>query len=184
MNIRIAATLAALMVSATGASSTTASAATIFLEAVTVGENLQTYELESGNSLTLWRINNTRATTEVIDDLSELTAGLVAIDFLPFSVSPMLNAYNGPDPLNAGAAEFSAVSFAFTLPARTSRTFWVEWSGDWLIYSVVGTQQVVVPPTATVLGDPLTPIPVPAALPLLLGGLGALGLAARRRKAA
>lgn len=63
---------------------------------------------------------------------------------------------------------------------------WVEWGGGNLTFSngTGGTNGFGAGDAATLQGDPLAPVPVPAALPLLLAGLGALVAVKRRRKAA
>jgi hypothetical protein len=47
-----------------------------------------------------------------------------------------------------------------------------------------GTTNVLASSEIRVIVDPITPVPGPAALPLLVGGLGVLGLLSRRRRAA
>jgi hypothetical protein len=190
MDMRIPTLAAAVAISFSAAATTTASAATVVLDVSTVGGLEQTYELASGNFLSLWQIRNTDdvglGTADItVDNRDQLLAGFTALTtlFPGFPQGTILRLFNGADPVNDGAAEFSAVTFGFTVPQDTVRSFWIEWSGSSLMWFAPPRFEVVVG-RATIAGDPVTPIPVPAALPLLLAGLGALGLAARRRKAA
>jgi hypothetical protein len=181
MNIRIAATLAALTLSATSAS-----AATVGLQAVTIDGQVQTFLRSNGNLITLWEVVNTMGVGLGTADVDVTGESDVLSRFFPVGGS-VVALYNGTNPVNAGASEFDSITYGFTVapntPSRSS--IWVEWTGDLLLYlnpnfSVAGVSGDFI----TAGGDPVPVVPVPAALPLLLGALGALGMAARRRKTA
>jgi hypothetical protein len=181
MNIRIAATLAALMVSATGAS-----AATVGLQAVTIDGEVQTFLRSNGNLITLWEVVNTAGVGLGTGNVEVTQATDILSRFFVMGGS-VVELYNGTNPVNAGASEFSEITYSFIVPPNTTprSSIWVEWTGDLLLYlnpnfSVTGVSGDFI----TDDGDPVPVVPLPAGLPLLLAGLGAIGLAARRRKAA
>ena len=89
--------------------------------------------------------------------------------------------------MNPGAPEFSRVLWNFTIAdnALLRGALWIEWTGGRLTYQqpAAGRQASINSRRVTLQGDPVTVVPVPAAMPLLLVGLGALGVMARRRRA-
>jgi hypothetical protein len=83
--------------------------------------------------------------------------------------------------------EFSPLVFGFIIAdnALLRRSVWVEWTGGVIRYQQPnGRHARMNSKRVTRDGDPLSVVPVPAALPLLLAGVGVLGLLARRRRAA
>lgn len=179
MNMRIPALIAALVLSASGAS-----AATIGLQVVKIDSVPQTFQRENGNLITLWSFDNTTAVGLGTGDVTIAAESEITSRFLFGTVVAL---YNGTNPVNAGAAAFDPLTFSFVVPDDTvlPSSLWVEWTGDNLIYlNPDFTFAGVTSDFITSPGDPVSVIPVPAAMPLLLLGIGALGLAMRRRKPA
>jgi hypothetical protein len=179
MNMRIPALIAALVLSSSGAS-----AATIGLLPVTIDGVVQTFQRENGNLITLWSLDNTVSVGLGSGDVTITAANEITNRFL---LGTVVSLYNGANPINSGAVEFDPLTFSFVVPddAVLLSSLWVEWTGDNLLYlnpnqALNGvTSEFITSP-----GDPVPVIPVPAAMPLLLLGVGALGLTMRRRKAA
>jgi hypothetical protein len=175
MKMRIAA-LAALLTIATASAS---AAAVIGLQVVKDEDGIPTVASVPGGFLSLWTVTNREAVNP--------GAGAVTItgeaDFLAGfteGAGSITGFFNGPNPLNAGAAEFSALNYSILIAdnVRLENALWIRWTGGRLIYqNPNGVEETVNAAVVSV-------IPAPAALPLLLGALGALGFAARRRKAA
>lgn len=183
-------TLAALALAAGLAAP--AQAAVIGLQVEGGGSRI-VYELTNGDRLGLWGFDNREranpgAGAVTIGSFEELLAG--------FRGAGRIRAfYNGPNPVNPGAKEFDPLEFGFTIAdnARLSNSLWVRWSGGELTYVQPSKGTTSMGAAATRPGDPLaeraaaealTPVPVPAALPLFLAGLGILGLFARLRRTA
>lgn len=174
---------AALLAASLG---TPATAASIIGLQVEGGGTQQVYALNNGNFLGLWGFDNREAANPgagavTISSLEDIVAG-----FIP-SGDNIIAAYNGTNPINPGASEFDPLVYGFTVAddARLFDSLWIEWTGGGLVYqqpsrgtTSMSDRQI------TRAGDPFaTVVPVPAALPLLLAGLGALAFAARRRAA-
>ena len=175
MKMRIAA-LAALLTIATAS---TSAAAVIGLQVVRDEDGIPTVASVPGGFLSLWTVNNREAINP--------GAGAVTItgpaDFLAGfteGAGSITGFFNGPTPLNALAAEFSPLTYNILIGdnARLPNAIWIGWTGGRLIYeNPNGVEETVNAAVVSV-------IPAPAAMPLLLGALAALGFAARRRKAA
>jgi hypothetical protein len=177
--------LAAIAFAVAAALAAPAGASVIGLQ-VDRSEGRQVYALDNGNFLGLWRFNNRErinpsAGAVTISSAEDILAGFFR------GRDRIVGFYNGATPVNPGAAEFSPIVFGFTIDdnALLPQSLWIEWTGGVIRYRqpndrVAGMNSRRI----TRDGDPLAVVPTPAALPLLLAGLGALGFAARRRKAA
>lgn len=159
-------------------------AATIGL-AVEGGGSPQVYQLSNGNFLGLWGLDNReRANPGGAVTITTQAELLSAMN--PGSRNRVVAVYNGTNPVNSHAREFSPLVYDFTVgdEVRLSNALWIEWRGGNLVYRNPGRGGGNMGATATRTGDPfLVTTPLPGALPLLLAGFAALGLAARRRKA-
>jgi hypothetical protein len=185
MKIRIAALVLALaaMVSAPAAAATVNP---IIGLQVDRSNGLQVYALDNGNFLGLWRFNNREGINPGAGAVTISTADDILGGFFRGRDS-IVGFYNGAIPLNDGAAEFTPLVFGFVVSdnALLPQSLWIEWTGGAIRYRQPnGRAAGMNSRRVTLEGDPLAVVPTPAALPLLLAGLGALGLAARRRKAA
>ena len=165
-----------------------ASAAVIGLQAEGGGGPKPVYQLDNGNFLGLWGFDNREranpgAGAVTISMASDIISGFAG------GASRIVGLYNGATPVNDGASEFDPLTYSFTIAddARLFGSLWIEWTGGTLVFrQPAGSSTTSMAAVATLEGDPLavTPVPLPTALPLLLAGLGAFGLVARRRKAA
>lgn len=185
MKIRIAAFVLALATAISAPAGAATVGAIIGLQ-VDRSEGRQVYALENGNFLGLWRFNNREginpgAGAVTIDSMDDILNGFIR------GRDSIVRFYNGATPVNPGVAEFTPIVWNFTIAdnALLPRSLWIEWTGGVIRYQqpngrIAGMNSRRI----TREGDPLSVVPVPAALPLLLGALGALGLAARRRKTA
>lgn len=181
MKIRLSAIAFALA----AAFSAPAAASVIGLQ-VDRSDGRQIYQLGNGNFLGLWRFNNREWINPGAGAVTISTADDILDGFIR-GRDLIVGFYNGATPVNPGAAEFTPLVFGFTIAdnALLPQSLWIEWMGGVIRYEqpngrVAGMNSRRV----TREGDPLAVIPAPAALPLLLAGLGALGFAARRRRAA
>ena len=187
MKIRIAALALALsaLVSLPAAAATVPPPAPIIGLQVDRSNGLQVHALENGNFLGLWRFNNREginpgAGAVVVEELDILSWFVRGADRI-------VGFYNGSTPVNDGAEEFDPIVWGFEVAnnAMLPRSLWIEWTGGVIRYQQPnGRTAGMNSRRITAEGDPLAVVPVPAALPLLLVAFGALGLAARRRKAA
>ena len=184
MKIRISALVLALVTTL----SAPAWAATVSIIGLQVdrSQGLQVHQLDNGNFLGLWRFNNRNCINPGAGEVTISSADDILDGFIRGRDS-IVGFYNGETPVNAGASEFDPIEWGFTIAdnALLRRSLWIEWTGGVIRYQqpngrVAGMNSRRV----TAEGDPLAVVPVPAALPLLALGIGALAFAARRRKAA
>ncbi len=148
-------------------------------------EGLQIHRLNNGNFLGLWRLNNREGINPGAEEVTVSETDLLGGFFR--GRDRIVGFYNGERPVNPGATEFSPLVFGFTIAdnALLKRSVWVEWTGGAIRYRQPnGRAAGMTSRRVTRDGDPLSVVPVPAALPLLLAGLGAFGLIARRRRSA
>lgn len=145
----------------------------------------QVYRLKNGNFLGLWGFDNRENANPgkgavTISAASDLIAGFSG------GAARIVGFYNGATPVNPGKAQFTPVVWGFTIGdnVRHSNALWIEWESGSLVYKQPRRGTSSMSARETLAGDPLTPVPVPAALPLLLAGLGVLAIAGRRRKTA
>lgn len=175
--------LGALAVTAVLASPGTAAVIGLVVEG---GGKQQVYKLDNGNFLGLWGFDNREKANPGAGAVKFSAASDLVDRFA--GGSRILRFYNGKTPVVPGAREFAPLMFGFAIDdnARLFNSVWIEWTSGNLVYRQPNGGTATMSARATLDGDPLavTPVPVPAALPLLLAGLGALALAARRRKAA
>jgi hypothetical protein len=177
--------LAAAFAAVFGASSV--SAASIVGFVVEGGGTQQVYALDNGNFLGLWGFDNREGANPgagpvTIVSADDITAGFTA------GAGSIVGYYNGATPINAGALEFDALTYSFTIEdnARLWDSVWVEWTGGLLTYQQPSNGTATMNSSnITRDGDPFAPapVPLPAAGFLLLGALGGLGLAKRRKAA-
>lgn len=161
-----------------------AAAAVVNLQVEGGGGPQSVYQLGNGNLLGLWGFDNRNPNVGAVtlNSADDILSGFRG------DTSRIVGFYNGQTVVNPGKSEFDPIVWGFTLDdeARLFGSLWIEWTGGALVFRgpVGGTKTMN--PNVTLEGDPLalTPIPLPAALPLLLAGLGGLALIARRRKAA
>lgn len=172
---------AAVAVSAIASLGVKADAA-VFGYVVEGGGTPQVHQLGNGNFLGLVGLDTRNAAQ---------TGGLVgAADLLSAitsNASAVANFYFGRSSLNGSASEFDLFAGPVDV-ANNTRFFdalWIEWTGGNLVLSngrggtaTLGSRNV------TLAGDPLAPIPLPAAAWMLLAGLGGLAAAGRWRKPA
>jgi len=144
----------------------------------------QVYQLTNGNFLGLWGFDNRNPNVGAvtISSKNDILSGFRG------DTSRIVGFYNGRTVVNPGRSEFDPIVWGFTLAdeARLFDSLWIEWTTGALVFRgpVGGTRTME--PNATLPGDPfaVTPVPVPASLPLFLAGLGILGLIARFRRPA
>jgi hypothetical protein len=182
MNFRIA-TVAFALFAALAAPS---HASVIGLQVERTG-GLKVHQLDNGNFLGLWRFNNREginpgAGAVTIGSADDILGGFI------FGRDRIVGFYNGATPVNAGASEFDPLVYSFTIAdnARLLNSLWIEWTGGRITYQQPnGKRASMNSRRVTLPGDPLAVavVPAPAALPLLLAGLGALAFARRRRAA-
>lgn len=146
----------------------------------------QVYRLANGNYLGLWGFDNREGINPGAGAVTVSSAQGLLDGF--GGPSRIKGFYNGATAVNAGASEFDRIVWGFTVAddARLYDSLWIEWTGGNLVFRPPSGGTKTMSATATRAGDPfaVTPVPAPAALPLLLAALGAVGLLARRRKAA
>jgi hypothetical protein len=186
MNMRFAAAAFAILATFAGP----AAASVIGLQVQRIGGQVQVYQLDNGNFLGLWRFNNREAINPgagavTINSMDDILDGFIQ------GRDNIVQFYNGANPVNAGASEFDVLTYAFTIAnnARINSSLWIEWTAlpnnAPLIYlQPNGNQARMNSRNVTLDGDPISVIPLPAGLPLLLAGVGAIGLMARRRRLA
>jgi hypothetical protein len=187
MKIRIATLAIAL---ATAIAAPAGAASVIGLQVQRIGGELQIHQRANGNFLGLWRFNNRERINPGAGAVT-ITSREDILDGFIQGRENIVEFYNGANPVNDGASEFDVLTYSFTIAdnARLPSSLWIEWTAlpnnRPLIYlQPNGSEARMNSRNVTLEGDPVPVVPVPAALPLLLAGLGALGLAARRRKAA
>jgi hypothetical protein len=149
------------------------------------GGTQQVYRLSNGNFLGLWGFDNRDFANPGKGDVTISAASQIIAGFSG-GASRIVGFYNGSTPVNAGKAQFAPLTFSFTVADNTRlfNSLWVEWTSGNLVYRQPTGGTTTMAARKTLEGDPLTPVPLPAALPLLLAGVGGLALLARRRKAA
>jgi hypothetical protein len=177
-------TLLAAAIAAIAAFASGAQASVIALR-VEGGGTQQVYRLSNGNFLGLWGFDNREAANPGKGAVT-ISAASDIINGFSGGASRIVRVYNGSTAVNPGKAQFTPVTFSFTIAdnARLSNALWIEWTSGTLVYRQPAGGTATMAARATLQGDPLTPVPVPAALPLLLAGLGGLALVARRRQVA
>ncbi len=164
---------------------TSANAASIIGFQVEGGGTPQVFQLGNGNFLGLWGFDNREglnpgASAVTIGSAADITGGFTS------GAGSIVNYYNGANPINAGASEFDALAFGFDV-ADNDRLFdsvWVEWTGGMLVYGNPSGGTNTMSANATLDGDPLAPIPLPATVWMLVAGLGGLFAVRRRRRTA
>lgn len=177
--------LAAIAFAIAAAISAPAGASVIGLQ-VDRSDGLQVHALDNGNFLGLWRFNNRERINPGAGAVTISKAEDILDGFFRGREN-IVGFYNGATPVNPGAAEFSPLVFGFTIAdnAFLPQSLWIEWTGGVIRYRQPnGRAAGMNSRRITRDGDPLAVVPTPAALPLLLAGLGAIGLVARRRRAA
>lgn len=149
------------------------------------GGTPQIYELTNGNLLGLYGIDNREGAVPGGGAVTVSSLGDLTDRFTPSSQSRIVNAYNGSNPINAGTAEFDVLSYDFEVAddARLFNAIWIEWTGGNLVYQNVKGGTSTMGTRVSLDGDPLSAVPVPAALPMLLAAIGGLGLMRRRKTA-
>jgi hypothetical protein len=174
--------LAALVLFAGVAAPASASVIALRVEG---GGTQQVYRLDNGNFLGLWGFDNRDFANPGKGAVTISTADDIIAGFAG-GAGRILRFYNGSSPVNPGMAEFTPVTFGFTIEdnVRLSNAIWIEWEAGTLVYRQPTRGTATMAASATREGDPLSPVPVPAALPLLLAGLGGLALIGRRRRTA
>ena len=170
---------------AMSAMAATSHAAAIIGLQVEGGGTAQIFQLGNGNLLGLMGIDNREganpgAGAVTVNSAADLIGGFTS------GGGNIVQFYNGTNPINAGASEFDVLTFAFNVAdnARLFDSIWVEWTGGNLVYQQPSGGTTTMGTTVTRSGDPLSAIPVPAALPLLAGAIGVFGLIGLRRRAA
>lgn len=146
----------------------------------------QVYSLGNGNFLGLWGFDNREPANPGASTVDILNADSIKNGFTGGKDS-IVNFYNGTNPVNGGASEFDPLTFAFTIVdnARLFDSLWIEWTGGNLVYKQPSGGTTTMNSTnITRQGDPLAPVPIPAALPLLASVLAFFGFMGWRRKAA
>lgn len=141
----------------------------------------QIYQLGNGNLLGLWGIDNrpSGAQNYTVTSFTDLTSGFTA-----GSQSALVAAYNGTNPINAGASEFDPLTYSFdvSIGDRLFDSIWLEWTGGNLVYNKqLGGGTNTMGTSVSLSGDPLAPIPLPAAAWLLIAGIGGLFAVGRRK---
>ena len=178
--------LAAFAIAVVATLAAPASASVIGLQAERINGLPQVYELDNGNFLGLWRFNNRERINPGAGDVTISSAEEILEGFIR-GRDRIVAFYNGETPVNPGVPEFTAIVWGFTIAdnALVRRSLWIEWTGGVIRYEQPnGRMSGMNSRRITRDGDPLSVVPTPAALPLLLVGLGALGLATRRRRTA
>lgn len=147
----------------------------------------QWYQLGNGNVLTLFGFDNREGQAPGAGDWAINSLADIASVFGSGS-SRIVAAYNGSTPA-FGGSEFDPFPYSQTVvdEARLVDALWLEWdggSGLQIFKPGGGTSAVGLTDAGLRDGDPLAPIPLPAAGWLMIAGLGGLFAVSRRRKAA
>jgi|GEM_PF-6559104 len=149
------------------------------------GGTQQVFALDNGNFLSLWGFDNREganpgAGAVDINSAADIIGGFVS--------GTVVGLYNGANPVNAGASEFDALTYSFTIAddARLFDSLWVEWTGGTLVYAQPNGRSRSTANSTNITrdGDPFPrTVPVSEPTPIALLGLGLLmaGIARRRR---
>ncbi len=146
------------------------------------GGTQQVYQLTNGNFLGLWGFDNRGAGQS---DVTFNSAADITSIFTSNGGS-VVNYYNGTNPINAGASEFDALAFSFTVldQDRLFDSLWVEWTGGNLVARTASGGTSTMSELVTRSGDPLqNVIPEPGTLAIWGVGLGVMAIGRRRRQA-
>jgi hypothetical protein len=160
--------------------------AALDLRPATPGGSKQVYQLGNGDLLGLWGfsggVNAILGSSQSTSDLISAFRTQDQPDIVGFYYSkPTGGSWAGdPDEFEALGATFEIESTDYS--DKLFDSLWVRWTGGDLFNAASNSNMNA--GDVNLAGDPLAPIPVPAALPLLILGLGGLGLYARRQRSA
>lgn len=153
----------------------------------------QVYELNSGNFLGLWGIEDgsygfdtftgPESTQNLIDTFTTGSANIVG---LYYATPPFSGKWVGdPDPFTAFGTMFQVQESNGS--SQLTDSFWVEWTGGTLGWAGLNGQtgnneSFSMAASATLDGDPLAAVPLPASALFLLSALSGVQVMRRRRK--
>lgn len=149
------------------------------------------YQLDNGNKLGLVGLQALTSESVTLGDLEgAVNSGSV---FGWYFADPQSSDYGTPadrrGAWNGTPTEFTEFfdnTLSFSPPNENNLfdALWVEYTGTVVFNNGSGGTNTLSAGDATLSGDPLAPVPLPAAGWLLLAGLGGLGLAGRRKRKA
>lgn len=181
---RVTCAALALVMGAVTIMATESKAAAITGLQVEGGGTQQVFQLNNGNFLGLWGIDNREGANPGagivnINSAADLIGGFTS------GGGSIVNFYNGSNPINGGASEFDELIFGFSVAddARLFDAIWIEWTGGDLVYKrPSGGTSTMTSSNITRQGDPIAPIPLPAGIYLMLAALASLGFLRFRKK--